>query len=75
VFWFKKFIFHYFVFVHSQTNFLSFTWFFEMLAGNGLGLAEGGVLEALTLGKYTNVYRNSKCLVKHRSPAFGKPLL
>jgi len=42
---------------------------------NGLGLAEGGVLEALTLGKYTNVYRNSKCLVKHRSPAFGKPLL
>jgi len=46
-----------------------------MLAGNGLGLAEGGVLEALTLGKYTNVYRNSKCLVKHRSPAFGKPLL
>lgn len=45
------------------------------VAANGSGLAEGGDKKALPMNKCTNVFRKYKCLVQHRSPAFGKPLL
>jgi len=34
---------------------------YVMLATNGLGLAEGGVLEALQPSKYTKVFKKHQC--------------